>query len=532
MRRRHRLQVRQVRLRVVVEDHARIEQAGRVEQTLDLAHQRQALVAPLAAHERGHVAAGAVLGLEGAVVAADHQPHHVVHEGGVALHLGRIAEVLREDEVQVALEGMAEDDGLVVGPHVAVPRQEPLQVERGGGQVRHREGHVLDHDRGARPAPRAHRREGALAHLPEAGDGGGIGAELDRRGGRQRRQRAHDGLHLRGHHRRRLGARFHQQRGRVAAQGANRRRHAGLVLHAGQRSTVHQLHRGHRQRLEQRHRGAGIGQAVEQQQRGRLVRVLGHRAIGDGGQKAERALGADHQVRQDVDRIGKVDERVQAIAGGVLEAVLGADATGHRLALRAPRQRGQPQQQRGVRAAERRHAGGLFGVQQRAVGQDDPRAGQRVVAVVAHAAAHAAGVVGGDAADLGRIDGGRVGPDLAAEGRQQPVGVRADDSRLQADGDGLPRQAGAGSAAGQRRRVAAAGGEHLLHLVLAVDGDHQLRHEAIEARVGAVGKAAQRIGDDGRRRQRGREVALQGGIGDGGRQHPRTVDRCGSRRLA
>jgi len=96
---------------------------------------------------------------------------------------------------------------------------------------------------------------------------------------------------------------------------------------------------------------------------------------------------------------------------------------------------------------------------------------------------------------------------------------------------GPARQAGAGGAEGQRCMVAPAGGKHLLHLALTVDGDHQLRHDAIEARVGAVGKAAQRIGDDGRRRQCSRELALPGGMGNGRRQDPRTVDRCGSRRL-
>jgi len=61
---RQRLEVLHVRLRVVVDDDARVEQPRGVEQLLDLAHQRQALGAPLQLDERRHVAAGAVLGLQ------------------------------------------------------------------------------------------------------------------------------------------------------------------------------------------------------------------------------------------------------------------------------------------------------------------------------------------------------------------------------------------------------------------------------------------------------------------------------------
>ena len=91
--------------------------------------------------------------------------HHladVVEEGLVAGHLGRVAEVLGEDEVEVPVEGVAEDDPL----GVAVAGEGPLQLDGAGGQVLHGEGHVLDDDGGADAAGRAHRREEAAA-VPE-----------------------------------------------------------------------------------------------------------------------------------------------------------------------------------------------------------------------------------------------------------------------------------------------------------------------------------------------------------------------------
>ena len=92
----------------------------------------------------------------------DHRAQ-LVHEAAVALHLGGAAEVLGEDEVQIAVERVAEDDRLVV----AVALQQALQVERGLGQALDREGDVLDDHRGAGRAHRADRREDALAHVPE-----------------------------------------------------------------------------------------------------------------------------------------------------------------------------------------------------------------------------------------------------------------------------------------------------------------------------------------------------------------------------
>jgi hypothetical protein len=68
----------------------------------------------------------------------DHRAH-LVHEAAVALDLGCVAEVLREDEVEIALERVAEDDRLVV----AVLVEQLLQVERRFGEPFDRERDVL-----------------------------------------------------------------------------------------------------------------------------------------------------------------------------------------------------------------------------------------------------------------------------------------------------------------------------------------------------------------------------------------------------
>ena len=130
-----RLQRGEVRAGVVVEDDARVEQAVRVEERLDAPHEAVRLGAPLQLHERRDVPARAVLALERPVVLRGHHRAHLVHEPRVALDLGLVAEVLREDEVQVPVERVAEDDRLVVAVGVqqrAAGRASPRRGARSG----------------------------------------------------------------------------------------------------------------------------------------------------------------------------------------------------------------------------------------------------------------------------------------------------------------------------------------------------------------------------------------------------------------
>ena len=84
---RRRLEVVHVGQRIIGDQHPRIEQLCRVDQSLDLAHHLIKLVAVLAPDKRGHDPAGAVLGLQRSAGAQD-QVHHVLGERLVADQLG------------------------------------------------------------------------------------------------------------------------------------------------------------------------------------------------------------------------------------------------------------------------------------------------------------------------------------------------------------------------------------------------------------------------------------------------------------
>ncbi|MCY1173733.1 hypothetical protein D9M73_139080 [compost metagenome] len=172
---RQRLEVLQVQLWIVRQHHPGIEDAGRVEQALELPHQLVGVVPPLQLDEGRHVAPGAVLGLQRAAEFDRHQLRHVVHEGGIAGDLLRRFEALGEDEVQVAFQGMAEEDGLVV----AVLVEQRDQAVHTLGQFLHREGDVFDDYRGAGLAHRANSREGVFADGPEAGVFARVFGEVD-----------------------------------------------------------------------------------------------------------------------------------------------------------------------------------------------------------------------------------------------------------------------------------------------------------------------------------------------------------------
>ncbi len=90
----------------------------------------------------------------------------IVHEVAVAVDLGRGVEALGEDEVQVAVFGVAEDDGVVVAVLGRRERAGPWRPRRGG---RTGSGDVFDERGGAGGAHGADRGEHAFADLPELG---------------------------------------------------------------------------------------------------------------------------------------------------------------------------------------------------------------------------------------------------------------------------------------------------------------------------------------------------------------------------
>ena len=152
-----------MRARIGVDDDAGIEQAGGVGERLELAHDLVGFGAPLGLDERSHVASGAVLGLERSVEAVDDEFHHIVNEARILVDGALVVERLGDDEVEIAVLGVAEDDGIVV----AVAAEEAVQILRGGRQVLDGEGNVFNDDRGAALAHRADGREHSGANLPE-----------------------------------------------------------------------------------------------------------------------------------------------------------------------------------------------------------------------------------------------------------------------------------------------------------------------------------------------------------------------------
>ena len=214
-------------LGVRVQDDARIQKGQRVEDALYVLHEPVRVLPPLHLDEGRHVAARAVLGLEGAVVLLDDHHRHVVHELAVALDLFGVSEILGEDEVQVPLQRVAEDDGF----GVAVFFQEALQLQGRVGQALDGEGHVLDDDRGAGGPHRADGREEAFADVPQLGEFLRHGGELDLADHFHSGQSGLDGLDLGVEPGLVLGPGLDQQGRGGIAQFAQVGRHAVLVLH-------------------------------------------------------------------------------------------------------------------------------------------------------------------------------------------------------------------------------------------------------------------------------------------------------------
>ena len=127
-------------LGVIVENDAGIEQILRVENLLQFAHSGKSLLAPLILDKGRHISARAVLSLERAVIFLDHEARHITHHRSIALHLALVTEKLVDDEVVVALKGMAVDAGILV----TVVGDETLQFDGRLGQVIDSKGDVLD----------------------------------------------------------------------------------------------------------------------------------------------------------------------------------------------------------------------------------------------------------------------------------------------------------------------------------------------------------------------------------------------------
>ena len=150
-------------LRVRIHEHARIKNALGIQQLLDGFHDGIGGCAPFHFHKGGYVTACAVFRLERTVVLFSDELAEVVHKGRVAGHFCGRAEVLPEDEVQVAVSGMSEQGGHCV----AVTGKQGLQVSGGFTKTFKRKGHVFDNNGCAHRTHAAHRSQNALTDQPQ-----------------------------------------------------------------------------------------------------------------------------------------------------------------------------------------------------------------------------------------------------------------------------------------------------------------------------------------------------------------------------
>ena len=175
---------------VIVEDDAGVEQVIGVKYLLQLAHGGKSLLTPFILDKRSHVAACAMLRLQRAVIFLDHKASHVTHHGGIALHLALLAEELVDDEVVIALKGVAIDTGV----RIAVVGNETLQFDGRLGQVLDGKGDVFDEARGAHGTCTAHAGEDARSDSPILSIDGRVGGKGYRDIGLELRQALGNGV--------------------------------------------------------------------------------------------------------------------------------------------------------------------------------------------------------------------------------------------------------------------------------------------------------------------------------------------------
>jgi len=152
-----------VRHGVVVEDNPRIKEIKGIENGLDLTHQSEGRRTPLLFDKRCHIATGAVFRLEGAVVFFNDQLDNFVHEIPIAHHFRLDGKILGKDEMEIAVQSVAEDDRLII----TIFLKEALQINSSIGQVFTRKSNIFNDNRGPSLAHRTNRRKQSFTNLPQ-----------------------------------------------------------------------------------------------------------------------------------------------------------------------------------------------------------------------------------------------------------------------------------------------------------------------------------------------------------------------------
>ena len=121
------------------QQNARVHEALRVDEALDLAHHVEEFLTELAAHEWSHDTAGTMLSLQRAFV-TENQLNHFFGEVAVAVELLRVAELLVQHEVDITVLRVTEDHGVLV----AVCVEQLGQVATGVAQNLDGHDHVFE----------------------------------------------------------------------------------------------------------------------------------------------------------------------------------------------------------------------------------------------------------------------------------------------------------------------------------------------------------------------------------------------------
>ena len=419
-----------MRVGVVVEQHSGVEQAGRVDEPLDLAHHLIELVAVLPPHERSHDATRAVFGLERAPL-PEHEVDHVGREALIARKpLGGV-ETLVEQEVKVAVFRVPEDHRVLVALALE-QRDEPFA--RGLEPLdRHRD--VFEQRRRARGSAARDGREQPLAQVPQLSTRARVAAERGRRlfwidgccaegpHPLQLREHGFGGRDARAERLCRLALKLDQQRCvPLDREGAQLERRFGVDLRDPQAGCIEQFDRREAQRDESRQRGSCRAEVVKDEKARGHVRADRHGTEDRVCHEGERALAADHQAQQQLDRVVVVEKRVEAVSHRVLDRVQSRERRDRGwVAAHSITQSLETGDELGAGIRQLRERVGRRRVDDRAVGEHEHCRLERAIRVGGDAARHAARVVGDDAADRAGDLARRVGAKLATVPREAGV---------------------------------------------------------------------------------------------------------------
>src|SRR5512141_819214 len=157
--------MRDVSLRIGVDDHARVEHVIGIEQRLEVPHDGVGIAPPFGFDEWRHIATGAMLGLERSVVLAADNLYHRADETIEVLRVFVRVEGLINEEVQVAIFCMTEYDAIPI----TKIREEMLQVCQRIGETMNGKSKIFVNANASRRTHRADGRDDAFARFPKRG---------------------------------------------------------------------------------------------------------------------------------------------------------------------------------------------------------------------------------------------------------------------------------------------------------------------------------------------------------------------------